>query len=147
VHIPFELYGNFFLRVTQVLRPWYRSEAEAGSLALAGLVAERLPEVAARVLELDRALDTSGEVVAEGVRRQRGAWFLGVVLADALAGAGWVVESSPGRPVRLTRGQSCIEPFGEAQALVKGRTSPDEWRERCQMWGINGLVLAERPPS
>jgi Zn-dependent protease with chaperone function len=131
----------------QVLRPLYRSRAEAGSLALAGLIAERLPEVAGRILELDKALDTSGEVVAEGVRRQRGGWFLGVVLADALARAGWAIDSSPGRPVRLTHGQWCIEPFMEAQSLVQGRTSPDEWRGRCQMWGISGLALAERPPS
>jgi heat shock protein HtpX len=129
----------------RVLRPWYRSRAEAGSLALAGFVAERLPEVAGRIVELDKALDTSGEVVAEGTRRQRGAWFLGVALADALARAGWVIDSSPGRSVRLTHGQWCIEPFMEAQALVRGRTSPDEWRGRCEMWEIKGLVLAERP--
>jgi Zn-dependent protease with chaperone function len=131
----------------QVLRPWYRSRAEAGSPALAGVVADRLPEVAGRILDLDRALDTSGEVVAEGVRRQRGAWFLGVVLANALARAGWVVESGPGRSVRLTCGEQYLEPFTETEALVKGRTPPHEWRERCSAWGISGLVLAEPPAS
>lgn len=70
------------------------------------------------------------------------AWQLLVAAyALALMPFGWTARTMPGEEVVLVRGSEELRPFSELAALVKGKSTVDQWRERCLALGIESVPL------
>ena len=86
-----------------------------------------------------------------GARRRRlapeqaraiGLGLVGAAFAGALAQNGWSLESLPGRPVIMRRGDAVLEPFTEVDRMARGEVGVEEWQRRCWDLGIRDLSLA-----
>jgi hypothetical protein len=54
---------------------------------------------------------------------------------------GWIVDTAPGKPIRLVQDDAAFVAFSELQEYLDGRTTPAQWRERVIELGIGDLVL------
>jgi Zn-dependent protease with chaperone function len=75
-------------------------------------------------------------------RRDAATWMLGALLAHALHKAGFAVETGPGDPIELVRGEARIEPFTCVEEVAERKLTTDKWRETCDRLGIGALDLA-----
>ncbi|MCC6673408.1 MAG: M48 family metallopeptidase [Planctomycetes bacterium] len=106
------------------------------------LPALRVADLAAqkgRLAELAAAVDPQ---VPEEERRGFGAWVLGVLLGVALHRAGWAVETGPGDPAYVVRGEVRLEPMAIGRSLAGGTLTEEGWAAECARHGIGDLVLA-----
>jgi Zn-dependent protease with chaperone function len=71
------------------------------------------------------------------------------VLVCALGGAlvrqGWTIDTAPGRPLSLVRGDERFEPHVAVNKLADGSMKPDDWRATCDSLALTGVPLS--PPT
>jgi Zn-dependent protease with chaperone function len=99
--------------------------------------------------ELLSYADRLGEAEASAFReklppedvRALGIQLVGAALAAAMAANGWKVESLPGRPLVVRRGDASLEPFIEVNRLASKEVAAEAWRQRCADLGIRDLAL------
>lgn len=73
------------------------------------------------------------------------AWFASLVataMIVAMLDRGWTVDTSPGRPIRLVRGDAAMLPFAEVQAYLDGQGAPAQWRARMHELELGDVELA-----
>jgi hypothetical protein len=87
-----------------------------------------------------------GRTVTAELARSLGVGLAGAALACALARAGWSIESLPGTPVRMRRGEDILEPFSEAGRLARGEVDAESWQRRCAELGVRDLSLSPGQP-
>ena len=68
--------------------------------------------------------------------------MVGVLLGSALHRAGWTIETSPGDPVYVVRGDARLEPTAIGNALEEGKLGDADWAAACGKHGIGDLLLA-----
>ena len=84
----------------------------------------------------------AGRRLAPEQARAVGVGLAGAAFANALAQNGWAVESLPGRPVTMRRGDLALQPFAEVDLLARGEVDVETWQRRCWDLGIRDLSLA-----
>lgn len=65
----------------------------------------------------------------------------------ALVGAGWTPHAMPGDEVILHRDGHDFRPFSELNAIVAGKRTPQQWRERCVAIGVESVAIARSPDA
>jgi Zn-dependent protease with chaperone function len=111
--------------------------------ALNGITAADLPAV---LHSPPRALTTQITQSAEGtpspadIERAAGT-VLGAALLVSLAHRGWTLNTGPGLPVSMRKGDLDITPWQITDQLTNGNLSAEAWRERCQAAAITDLRL------
>jgi Zn-dependent protease with chaperone function len=121
------------------VRPWREFAAEHGA-KFAGLTIADYASQSGALGELATRVDA--EIPADR-RDGAGAWMLTAMLNQALLRAGFVVESSPGRPIALVRGEERFEPRRLGGELREGKLVEADWRARCERLGVADLPLVE----
>ncbi len=100
-----------------------------------------LPNSVAAAIPLAKGLKTGNENYVPGDElARRLSWSLAAATCVVLVRRGWTLEKPPGRAFRISRGHLVIEPFGEVEAVVFGRTSPTSWIDFCQRAGVTGYI-------
>ena len=56
--------------------------------------------------------------------------------------AGWTIDTAPGRPLTVCRGEARFEPHLALNQLADGSMKVDEWKAKCESLGISGVPLA-----
>jgi Zn-dependent protease with chaperone function len=84
----------------------------------------------------------AGRQLAVEQARALGFGLAGAAFVNALAQNGWSVESLPGRPVTMRRGDATLQPFAEVDRLARGEVGTEAWQRRCWDLGIRDLSLA-----
>ena len=63
----------------------------------------------------------------------------------ALVRDGWTIDTSPGRPLNLVRGEERFEPHVALNKLCDGSMSSDDWKSTCDSLALTGVGLASSP--
>jgi hypothetical protein len=71
---------------------------------------------------------------------RRGAHVLGLRLALPLIDQGWQLNSGLGKPIALTHGARCIDPFKTVFGLATGDLNAAEWNAQPSVAGISGRL-------
>lgn len=119
-------------------RVWGDFAKERGKDLPAAKVADfaaQRPHLAAHAAKANPQIPAEERVAA-------GAWMMGALLGHALVRAGFAVETGPGEPVVLVRGDARLEPFGVAELMADGKLEAAMWAATCEKHGIGELVLA-----
>lgn len=119
-------------------RGWRRLVAQHGR-QLPPLTLADVPAQRSQLEALAVALDAK---IPAQERRAAGAWLLGALLGDALVRSGFAVETAPGDPIALVRGELRIEPFAVGRQLADGALEPAAWQQLCAAHGLADVVLA-----
>jgi heat shock protein HtpX len=128
---------------TVALLPGWRERVRQQAAMLQGYTAGWLPDLLKYADRLGQSeANAASRSVTSNEARTLGIGLAGAALAAALAGQGWTVESLPGRPVVMRRGESSINPWVELDELASGATDVESWRHRCDELGIRELSLA-----
>ena len=56
--------------------------------------------------------------------------------------AGWTIDTAPGRPLTVCRGDDRFEPHLALNQLADGSMKVEEWKAKCESLGITGVQLA-----
>ena len=59
----------------------------------------------------------------------------------ALVKQGWTIETAPGRPLNVVKGDQHFEPHVAIRKLGDGTMNVDEWKAQCAALGIAGVPL------
>ena len=62
-------------------------------------------------------------------------------IGAALVGAGWTIETAPGRPLTVVLGDRRFEPHLVLEQLGEGTMKVDEWKAQCNSLGLTGIQL------
>jgi len=131
----------------RVYQPMWERETQAAAAHCRPLTVGALGQQGSALsATLGAKMFAEGEVAAE-VQQLRGNWALGSALAVALSRAGWATDAAPGEPVMLRGPATALDPFGTAQALVKGELSAEAWAEQCERAGIAGVEMLGAAPA
>jgi Zn-dependent protease with chaperone function len=117
---------------------WARFVASTGTEFPAATLRE-LPTLVARLDELGKLVNPE---LKREERRSAAIWALGVLVAHALARAGFAIETGPGDPVELVRGAHRIDPFVRVRDLCEGRASESDWHQLCDELALGELALS-----
>lgn len=132
----------------RVYQPIWQKETQGAAAHCGPLTVEALGQRASTLSEtLGTKLLPEGEVAPTEARQLRGNWAIGSALAVALSQAGWATEAPPGEPVTLKGPAGALDPFGAAQALVKGEMSAEVWAGECERLGLVGVELFGPAPA
>ena len=114
---------------------WKRNLAPYAA-TLGALVPARLPDVFANLAAWAKRLRRGLAVLSPEAERRRLVGLFGAWLGVRLAGAGFAIESLPGRMIVARRGGHDLEPTTVVTAIADGRLEREEWRRRCRALGI-----------
>ena len=132
----------------RVYQPMWQKETQAAAAHCRPLTVGALGQQASALsATLGAKLFAEGEVASAEVQQLRGNWALGSALAVALSRAGWTTDAAPGEPVMLRGPDTALDPFGTAQALVKGELSAEAWAEECERAGIAEVEMLGAAPA
>jgi Zn-dependent protease with chaperone function len=106
---------------------------------LATLTADAAPVDRHALLAMSGVLAQGDEDERTIVDRALYVWAAGVALC--LVEAGWRLDTGPGRPIMLVRGEERINPFQIARTTLAGDRCASEWRTRCDAIGLTGRPL------
>lgn len=81
------------------------------------------------------------EAASAEVRRQRGEWALGVMLALAASRKGWIIRAAPGERVTVESPEGSIDPFATVHELASGAIDGQTWHRRCAELGLTGIEM------
>jgi Zn-dependent protease with chaperone function len=124
----------------KVYVPAWRKELDANRSLLRGLTAGGLPALLSRPAGDPRRKGRGAPAPeTEGLPKAGGVAAMAILLH--LLERGWALETAPGRPIVLLRGDDSFFPFREIEDLHGGRTSAAGWTERCRLLGIADLAL------
>jgi len=126
------------LQGPSLLASWAEFAAKEG----AKLPPLRVAELAAQAGQLDRHARAVNPKIPAEERRGAGGWMLGLMLGHALHRAGWQLQTAPGDPVLMVRGDAHIEPFAVGRELAAGKLGEDVWQQTCAEHGIGELPLS-----
>jgi heat shock protein HtpX len=109
---------------------------------VSGLTTDSLPAACRDLPGLGRRLaGQSGRAIAIDQATGTATAAIAAALGVALRQAGWEVDSVPGGPVCLRRGENEIDPWAVVEKLAGGEVSATAWEQHCVRLGIAGLDL------
>ncbi|HZN38596.1 MAG TPA: M48 family metallopeptidase [Planctomycetota bacterium] len=124
--------------VPTVLDHWRRFANDHGRklplVRAADLVARR-PELARFAAAFNPKIPLNEQLAAGG-------WAMGVLLGHALVQAGWTLETGPGDPAVVVRGDARLEPGAIGRELSEGKLSATEWSDTCAKAAIGDVIIA-----
>jgi heat shock protein HtpX len=133
---------------SQVYLPQWRKLVEANHGALAGLLPEALPPVAADLKNFGKRLRTpNGDAQEDEHAEGLAGGVVGAALTLALVERGGSADAQPGQPVTVTVGAVVMEPFGVLRALADGKLTSEAWQQQCADLGIRGVDLGGVVPA
>ncbi|MBL8734641.1 MAG: M48 family metallopeptidase [Planctomycetes bacterium] len=106
------------------------------------LPAMRVADLVAHVGEIEQFAALTSPKVPKDSRRAAGAWLVTVLFGEALRRAGFVLETSPGDPLELVRGDVRLNPFEVVGNLIDGKITAADWPEFCAHHGVGDLLMA-----
>jgi heat shock protein HtpX len=63
-------------------------------------------------------------------------------IGAAMLGKGWTIDTAPGRPLSVIRGETRFEPHLVLDRLADGSMEAAEWKATCESLGLTNVVLA-----
>jgi hypothetical protein len=124
-----------------VYLPRWLSALERHAPDLEGVRIEALPTSVPGAIPLARTLKNAEEGYVPGDQlAARLSWMMSAAVCAALVRKGWTLDTAPGRGFRVSDGRLECAPFTEVEAVVFGRTRPDEWIEFCAKAGLTGSI-------
>lgn len=133
---------------SQVYLPQWKKLVEANHAALAGLLPEALPPVAADLKNFGKRLrTTNGDAPDDEQAEGLAGGVVGAALTMLLVARGGSAEAQPGQPITVTSGSRVVEPFGVLSSLASGKLTAEAWQQQCQELGIGGVDLGGVVPS
>jgi Zn-dependent protease with chaperone function len=122
--------------------PMWRNLVKEHSRWVAGVTASTLPSSG----------QLSGSLVQHALAEDAQLAFVKVhvmaaALSLALIGAGWTASRTLGESTVFRRDGHELRPFEDVFAIATGKLSPDAWRERCALLGLDSLPLADVAPG
>lgn len=121
--------------------PRHRAVVEEYADALKGLTVASGLEWLVRGQPKDRPF-TSAEASFDDARGVA-ATAIASAMIVALHDGGWRLESLPGEPIRMVRGEHALEPFGAIGLALDGKLDPDAFRASSEAEGVADLPLGQ----
>jgi hypothetical protein len=119
---------------------WRQRVANHGHL-LRNITMSTLPASQAAFARLGSSVFDGDESPPEDERIER-VWQLMIgAIGLTLLSAGWTAETLPGDEIVLRRDRHEFRLFSELKAMMQGRVTRDQWRERCVALGIADVPL------
>ena len=113
-----------------------------------GLTIGNLPAGKKSYNDMGASLKNPGEtLVGAEDRRTRAAYLMTAGLGAALLRAGWRIETGPGLPLEVKRGEDSVDPRDVIMRLVENAATYKEWKSRCDALGIADIALAPSSPA
>lgn len=127
----------------KVYAPTWRAVVKSQQAFLGRLIVDAVPSGKPAFIRLGSDLVRADEQNINGDDRiARAVYVIAAGLAVLLLDANWRVETAPGKPVVLTRGDAVLDPFHVVRSLADGTVSSAEWSARCAAIGISSRPLA-----
>jgi heat shock protein HtpX len=127
---------------TKIWLPYWERSVRDYAAGLKGITAADLPGVLQSPGELGAMIQRSaGRLLSVDEQRTGAMRVAATALAVVLARQGWALDTSPGAPVSLQKGEIRIEPYTTASLLETGELTADAWQAQCRQAGIAGLRL------
>jgi len=129
--VPQQVYAGTWTRLADRYRQWF------GTMTM-----DQIPSGKRPYSEMGARLEQTGEIIDSEQRIGRAVQLMTAGLGAALIGAGWQIETAPGEPLVLVRGDERLDPRKSIVRLVEEPESYKEWRALCERLGIAHLSLA-----
>jgi hypothetical protein len=71
-------------------------------------------------------------------------FVLRCAVGTALLRDGWTIETAPGRPIHVVKGETRVDLLATLSKLADGSLAADEWKTTCASMGISGVPLATK---
>ena len=127
---------------TKVWLPYWEKSVEHYAVGLKGVTAAALPDLLQSPGALGAMIQRSaGRLVPADEQRAGAMHIAATALVVALARQGWALNTSPGAPVSLQKGEIRIEPYAVVPQLATGELAADAWQAQCGQAGISSLRL------
>jgi hypothetical protein len=127
---------------TKVWLPHWEKAVHHYAAGLQGATAAALPSLLQPPGKLGAMIQQSaGRPLPDDEQRSGAIHIAAAALAVALARQGWALDTLPGAPVSLQKGDMRIEPYDVVPLLATGELAADVWQSQCQQAGIADLRL------
>lgn len=110
---------------------------------LGALTADQIP--ADKKWFLKKGSELAGKEAADASAEEKigiAVHVLTCAVGAVLLREGWTIETAPGRPIVLVRGETRFEPRASITQLAEGKLTADAWNVTCASLGIGGVPLA-----
>lgn len=125
-----------------VLLPNWEKTVQKYAVALDGLTAASLPAALLSHEPLTTQIEKSAnKTLSPTERREAAGTILNFAFTVALARHGWTLDTGPGLPITMRKGDLAVVPAQVTDELAKGTLSAQAWRERCHAATITDLRL------
>lgn len=126
------VYAKEWQRVADAHTHWF------GALTIGTLPAGKIA-----YSDMGTSLKNPGEELVDGHERiARAAFVMTAGLGAALVRSGWTVETGPGRPLNVKKGDAALVPPRAISRLINEAHARSEWQTECDALGISGIPLA-----
>jgi Zn-dependent protease with chaperone function len=130
--VALKVYGEMWQAVAQPHAKW-----------LASFTTDQIPVDRPRFLTKGSELVGRDEsAVSPEERVARAVHVLTAGLGATLLRNGWTIETAPGRPIEVVKGEARLDPHRLVSQLAEGTMSSEAWQAKCVTLGISGVRLA-----